>query len=103
MIVMANQNNANTNTVLTTCTVCKQTGSCGAKWLFYVGEHSQPNQVHTPCGEMLLRSAPAGVKAKLVPSRVLREEWRTKRLTQDFWDSAFGKATPLRAKATLVA
>jgi len=90
---MANQ--TNDTVVLTTCAVCNQTGSCGAKWLFFIEGQPQPKQVHKPCGEMLLKSAPEGVKARLVPSRELREEWRTKRLTQDFWGKAFDKAKPL--------
>ena len=92
-----------TNTaVLTTCAVCNKTGSCGAKWLFYIDGQSQPKKVHKPCGEMLLKSAPQGVKANLVPSRELREEWRQKRLTQDFWGKAFADARPIKPHANPV-
>jgi hypothetical protein len=93
----------NTTPQLHTCAVCKQTGSVGAKWNFFVGDSQVPQRVHKPCGEMLQKSAPEGVRTALVPSRELREEWRTKRLTQGFWDTAFANAKPIKAPATPVA
>lgn len=62
-----------------------------------------PQRVHKPCGEMLQKSAPEGVRTALVPSRELREEWRNKRMTQGFWDAAFANAKPIKAGATSVA
>lgn len=49
---------------------------------------------------MLQKSAPEGVRTALVPSRELREEWRERRLTQDFWGKAFQNAKPLKPAAT---
>ncbi len=88
---------------LTVCTVCKTTGKMGAKWNFFVGDSQTPQRVHKPCGEMLQKSAPAGVRTALVPSPALREEWRTQRLArhaQGFWNEAFAKAKPLAKPAT---
>ena len=93
----------NTNQTLCTCAVCNQTGKVGAKWLLYIDGQSQPRKVHKPCGEMLLKSAPEGVKARLVPSRELREEWRERRLAANFWDNAFKNAKPLKPTAASVA
>lgn len=92
----------NTTPQLHTCAFCKQTGSVGAKWNFFIGDSQVPQRVHKPCGEMLQKSAPEGVRTALVPSRELREEWRTKRLTQGFWDTAFTNAKPIKAPATPV-
>lgn len=101
---MKNQNQ--TQSVVTnlhTCAVCKQTGKVGAKWNFFVGDSKVPQRVHKPCGELLQKSAPEGVRTALVPSRELREEWRNKRMTQGFWDTAFANAKPIKAPATPVA
>lgn len=89
-------------TALHTCTVCNQTGNFGAKWLFRIDGQPQPKRVHKPCGEMLLKSAPEGVKAKLEPSRELREEWRARRMTEGFWSKAFADAKPIKAQTTPV-
>ena len=99
---MKNQNQNQTPN-LHACAVCKQTGSVGAKWNFFVGEEKVPQRVHKPCGEMLQKSAPEGVRTALVPSRELREEWRTRRMTQGFWNAAFANAKPIKAPATPVA
>ena len=96
------ENQTKNTTVLHTCAACNQTGSCGAKWLLYVEGQSQPKLVHKPCGELMIAGAPQGVKAKLVPSRQLREEWRNKRLTQTFWDKAFANAKPIKARGASV-
>ena len=93
----------NTAPKLHVCAVCKQTGSVGAKWNFFIGDSQTPQRVHKPCGEMLQKSAPEGVRTALVPSPQLREEWRTKRLTQGFWDTAFANAKPIKAGAAPVA
>lgn len=103
MNTTTNQTNGNrngNNAHLHTCVVCKQTGSVGAKWLFFVGDAKVPERVHKPCGEMLQKSAPEGVRTNLVPSRELREEWRERRLTQDFWGKAFANAKPLKPAGT---
>ena len=52
---------------------------------------------------MLLKSAPEGVRAKLVPSRQLRDGWREKRITKSFWDKAFADAKPLKSAVAEVA
>lgn len=102
---MKNTTTAPTTTVSTlhTCAVCKQTGSVGAKWNFFIGDSKTPQRVHKPCGEMLQRSAPEGVRTALVPSPQLREEWREKRLAQGFWNAAFANAKPLVKPAMQVA
>ncbi len=92
-----------TTATLPVCTVCKTTGKMGAKWNFFVGDSQTPQRVHKPCGEMLQKSAPEGVRTALVPSPALREEWRTQRLARSvkgFWDEAFAKAKPLAKPAT---
>ena len=99
---MKNQSNQTVSTNLHTCAVCKQTGKVGAKWNFFIGDSKTPQRVHKPCGEMLQKSAPEGVRTTLVPSRELREEWRSKRMTQTFWDSAFANAKPIKAATTVV-
>lgn len=81
---------------LTACEGCGQTGSMGAKWLLYVDGQPQPKLVHRPCGEVLVKSAPEGVKARLVPSRQLRDEWQSKRMAANFWGKAFENAKPLK-------
>jgi hypothetical protein len=103
-MIMENTTTATTVTVSTlhTCAVCKQTGSVGAKWNFFIGDSKVPQRVHKPCGEMLQKSAPEGVRTALVPSPQLREEWRTKRLTQGFWNEAFTNAKPLVKPTTKV-
>ena len=88
---------------LHTCAVCNETGSCGAKWNFFVNDEKVPKRVHRPCGELLQKSAPEGVRTTLVPSRELRDEWRAKRLAQTFWGNAFANAKPIKAPATSVA
>ena len=98
-----NQTNGNVVPNLHACAVCKQTGSVGAKWNFFVGDEKVPKRVHKPCGEMLQKSAPEGVRTALVPSRELREEWREKRLVKGFWDTAFANAKPIVKSATPVA
>jgi|SRR3989344_7482738 len=100
---MKNSNNTKTQTAtLHTCVVCKQTGKVGARWNFFIGDSQTPQRVHKPCGEMLQKSAPEGVRTVLVPTRELREEWRNKRMTQTFWDNAFTSAKPLKAQTTPV-
>ena len=103
-MIMKNTTTATTVTVPTlhTCAVCKQTGKVGAKWNFFIGDSQTPQRVHKPCGEMLQKSAPEGVRTALVPSRELREEWREKRLAQGFWNTAFANAKPLVKPATKV-
>jgi hypothetical protein len=100
---MKNQPAQTVNNNLHTCVVCKQTGKVGAKWNFFIGDSNKPQRVHKPCGEMLQKSSPEGVRTALVPSPELREEWRNKRMTQNFWDNAFANAKPLKASATPVA
>jgi hypothetical protein len=92
-----NGNRNNGNGHLHTCAVCKQTGGVGAKWLLFIEDAHQ--RVHKPCGELAMRSAPEGVRTQLVPSRELREEWRERRLAQDFWGKAFANAKPLKPSA----
>jgi hypothetical protein len=61
----------------------------GAKWLVKTND-GKSVQVHKPCGEKLIESAPAEVGAKLVPSPELKAEWtakRTERQARDFWAS----------------
>lgn len=81
------------------CEGCGKTGGVGAKWLLYIDGQPQPKMVHKPCGESLMATAPEGVKTNLVPSRQLREEWRTKRMAQSFWGAAFKDAKPLKPTA----
>jgi hypothetical protein len=100
---MKNNQTQNQNPTLHICARCKQTGSVGAKWNFFVGDEKVPRRVHKPCGEMLQAEAPKDVRTALVPSRELREEWRDKRLTRGFWDTAFANAKPIAKPATLVA
>ena len=94
------QTNGNGNEQLHTCAVCKQTGKVGAKWNFFIGDSKTPQRVHKPCGEMLQKSAPEGVRTALVPSRELREEWRERRLAKDFWGKAFTNAKPIKVAVT---
>ncbi|MBP6858578.1 MAG: hypothetical protein KBC33_01965 [Candidatus Pacebacteria bacterium] len=81
------------------CEGCKQTGSVGAKWLLYEDGNPHPRLVHKPCGTLLLKSAPKGVKARLVPTRQLQEEWRVERMAKSFWGAAFTSARPLKQAA----
>lgn len=90
-------NGGNGNEHLHTCAVCKQTGKHGAGWLLFIEDAHQ--RVHKPCGEMVIKTAPEGVRTRLVPSRELREEWRERRLAQDFWGKAFANAKPLKPAA----
>lgn len=90
-------NKQNRVPVLHVCAVCKVTGSVGAKWNFFVGDSQVPQRVHKPCGELLQQSAPKDVRTALIPSRELRDEWRAKRLAQDFWGKAFAEAKPLKS------
>lgn len=96
------KNSTNQNQTITSklhvCAGCGQTGGVGAKWLLYVDGQQQPKLVHRPCGEVLVKSAPEGVKARLVPSRQLRDEWQSKRMAQNFWGEAFGNAKLLKPK-----
>ena len=99
---MKNTTTAPTTTVSTlhTCAVCKQTGSVGAKWNFFIGDSQTPQKVHKPCGEMLQKSAPEGVRTALIPSPGLRDEWRKERLARQaksLWDTAFADAKPIKA------
>jgi len=96
-----NKNQTSTNNHLNTCAVCNQTGGVGAKWLLYIEGSNTPRLVHRPCGETALQNAPEGVKGKVVPSRQLQEEWRSKRLARGFWDKAFAEAKPM-VKASVV-
>jgi hypothetical protein len=100
---MKNNQTQNQTPILHVCAVCKQTGSVGAKWNFFVGDSKVPQRVHKPCGEMLQKSAPAGVRTSLIPSPQLRDEWRAKRLAKGFWDTAFANAKPIAKPATPVA
>lgn len=96
---MKNQNqNTPVSPKLHICQGCKETGSVGAKWLLYAEGETQPKLVHRPCGEALIKNAPEGVKARLVPTRQLRDEWRVKRMAKDFWGAAFSNAKPLNSK-----
>lgn len=98
---MKNQNSNQTTAttpVLNLCEVCKETGKYGAQWLVYIEGQSKPVQVHKPCGETLVKSAPEGVTAKVVPSRELRELWnqqRQEKSAKSFWDQRFSQAKPL--------
>jgi hypothetical protein len=97
---MKNSNNqTQTTPKLHVCEGCKQTGSVGAKWLLYVDGNPHPKLVHKPCGTLLLKSAPAGVRARLVPTRQLQEEWRVERMAKSFWGDAFTSARPLKQAA----
>jgi len=71
------------------CELCGGLGMNGAKWLVKTND-GKSVQVHKPCGEKLIESAPAEVGAKLVPSPELKAEWtakRTERQAKDFWAS----------------
>ena len=87
---------------LPVCAVCKETGRQGALWNFFVGDSQTPTRVHKPCGELLQKQAPEGVRTALVPSPTLREEWRKQRLAKQakgLWDTAFANARPLAKPA----
>jgi len=97
---------ANSTSTLPVCAVCKQTGSCGAMWNFFVGDSQTPTRVHKPCGELFQKQAPEGVRTALIPSLALREIWRKQRLAKQakrLWDTAFANAKPIKAVAAPVA
>lgn len=91
-------NQTKTTTNLHVCAGCGQTGGVGAKWLLYVDGNPQPQMVHKPCGEVLVKSAPPKMNARLVASRQLRDEWRMERMAKNFWGAAFNNAKPLKSK-----
>lgn len=94
------QTKTTVNPKLHVCAGCNETGGVGAKWLLYVEGQPQPKLVHKPCGEVLVKSAPEGVKARLVPSRQLRDEWQSKRMANNFWSAAFQSAKLLKPAIT---
>ena len=98
-----NNVNATATQILHVCARCGQTGKDGARWNFFVGDSQTPQRVHKPCGEMLQESAPKDVRTALIPSPQLRQEWREKRLSKGFWNTAFANAKPLEKSATPVA
>lgn len=95
---MKNSTNQTITSKLHVCAGCGQTGGVGAKWLLYVDGNPQPKMVHKPCGEVLVKSAPPEVNARLIPSRQLRDEWRMGRMAKNFWGAAFNNAKPLKPK-----
>lgn len=69
------------------CEFCGTVGNNGARWLVRTAD-GKVARVHKPCGGQLIASAPAELKAALVPSPELKAEWaakRTERQAQDFW------------------
>lgn len=69
------------------CELCHGLGQFGARYLVKTAD-GKVVRVHKPCGEQLVASAPPEVKALLVPSQELKDEWtakRTQRQARDFW------------------
>lgn len=77
------------------CSFCRIEGTHGAEWLLQVAGQAD-RRVHKPCGSKALALAPAGVKAKVVPSPELRARWRTERDAQAFWAEKLAQAKPIR-------
>lgn len=78
------------------CAFCRKTGKNGAQWLLHIG--SDTHRVHRPCGEELMKSAPAGAKVSLQPSSELRASFHRQRVG-DFWKKNFrGKPAPAAAR-----
>jgi hypothetical protein len=80
---------------MNTCEVCGQKGQNGAQWLVIVAGFA-PRRVHRPCGDKALKQAPEGTKAKVIPSKELRMQWRDQKQVKSFWEGKFAEAKALK-------
>ena len=78
------------------CSFCRNPKSSSAEWLISVS--GTERRVHKPCGEKALALAPSGVKAKVIPSRELRERWKAEKAAKAFWEEKFSHAEVAKAR-----